>query len=66
MAVKNSESGFQALAQPRGRAPELLEPHRLGEEVLIEKYLKPLLEAAIPIPIPTEPILAGSGVSLVA
>jgi hypothetical protein len=45
MAVKNSESGYQALAQLRGRVPELLEPHRLGEEVLIEKYLKPLLEA---------------------
>jgi hypothetical protein len=29
----------------RGRVPELLERHGLGEEVLIEKYLKPLLEA---------------------
>jgi hypothetical protein len=39
------QSGYQALAQLRGRVPELLERHGLGEEVLIEKYLKPLLEA---------------------
>lgn len=38
-------TGYQALAQLRGRVPELLERHGLGEEVLIEKYLKPLLEA---------------------
>jgi hypothetical protein len=39
------QSGYQALAQLRGRVPELLERHGLGEEVLIEKYLLPLLEA---------------------
>jgi hypothetical protein len=39
------QSGYQALAQLRGRVPELLERHGLGEEVWIEKYLKPLLEA---------------------
>src|SRR4029077_1321620 len=39
------QAGYQALAQLRGRVPELLERHGLGEEVLIEKYLKPLLEA---------------------
>jgi phage terminase small subunit len=38
-------AGYQAPAQLRGRVPELLEKHGLGEEVLIEKYLKPLLEA---------------------
>src|SRR5260370_14114753 len=38
------QAGYQALAQLRGRVPELLERHGLGEEVLIEKYLKPLLE----------------------
>jgi hypothetical protein len=40
-----SQSGYQALAQLRGRVPELLERHGLGEEVLIEKYLFPLLDA---------------------
>jgi hypothetical protein len=45
-STKNpGQSGYQALAQLRGRVPELLERHGLGEEVLIEKYLKPLLEA---------------------
>jgi hypothetical protein len=39
------QSGYQALAQLRGRVPELLERHGLGEEVLIEKYLVPLLNA---------------------
>jgi hypothetical protein len=39
------QAGYQALAQLRGRVPELLERHGLGEDVLIEKYLKPLLEA---------------------
>jgi hypothetical protein len=39
------QSGYQALAQLRGRVLELLERHGLGEEVLIEKSLKPLLEA---------------------
>ena len=29
----------------RGRVPELLERHGLGEEVLIDKYLRPLLDA---------------------
>jgi hypothetical protein len=40
-----NQSGYQALTQLRGRVPELLERHGLGEEVLIEKYLQPLLEA---------------------
>ena len=40
-----AQSGYQALAQLRGRVPELLERHGLGEEVLIEKYLLPLLDA---------------------
>jgi hypothetical protein len=35
------QSGFQALQQIRGRVPDLLEKHGLGEEILIEKYLKP-------------------------
>ena len=34
-----AQAGYQALAQLRGRVPELLERHGLGEEVLIEKYL---------------------------
>ena len=40
-----AQSGYQALAQLRGRVPELLERHGLGEEVLIQKNLLPLLEA---------------------
>ena len=40
-----AQSGYQALAQLRGRVPDLLERHGLGEEVLIQKYLLPLLEA---------------------
>jgi hypothetical protein len=40
-----AQSGYQALAQLRGRVPELLERHGFGEEVLIQKYLLPLLEA---------------------
>ena len=40
-----NQSGYQALAQLRGRVPELLERHGLGEEVLIDKYLLPLLDA---------------------
>jgi hypothetical protein len=40
-----AQSGYQALAQLRRRVPELLERHGLGEEVLIEKYLLPLLQA---------------------
>jgi hypothetical protein len=40
-----AQSGYQALAQLRGRVPELLERHGVGEEVLIEKYLLPLLQA---------------------
>ena len=39
------QSGFQVLRQIRGCVPDLLEKLGLGEEVLIEKYLKPLLEA---------------------
>ena len=33
------------LARLRGRVPELLERYALGEEVLIDKYLRPLLDA---------------------
>ncbi len=45
-SAKNAnQSGYQALAQLRGRVPELLERHGLGEEVLIDKYLRPLLDA---------------------
>jgi hypothetical protein len=45
-SAKNAnQSGYQALAQLRGRVPELLERYGLGEEVLIDKYLLPLLEA---------------------
>src|SRR5260370_16981915 len=40
-----NQSGYQALAQLRGRVPKLLERHGLGEEVLIDKYLRPLLDA---------------------
>jgi hypothetical protein len=40
-----NQGGYQALAQLRGRVPELLERHGLGEEVLIDKYLRPLLDA---------------------
>jgi hypothetical protein len=40
-----AQSGYQALAQLRGRVPELLERHDLGEEVLIQKNLLALLEA---------------------
>jgi len=40
-----NQSGYQGLAQLRGRVPKLLERHGLGEEVLIQKYLLPLLEA---------------------
>jgi hypothetical protein len=40
-----AQSGYQALAHLRGRVPELLERHGLGEEVLIDKYLRPLLTA---------------------
>ena len=39
------QSGYQALAQMRGRVPDLLAQHGIGEEVLIEKYLIPLLNA---------------------
>src|SRR5260370_761812 len=40
-----NQSGYQALAQLRARVPKLLERHGLGEEVLIDKYLRPLLDA---------------------
>jgi hypothetical protein len=33
------QSGFQALPQIRGRVPDLLEKHGLGEEILIEKQV---------------------------
>lgn len=39
------QSGYQVLEQVRMKAPELLERHGLSEDKLIEKYLKPALEA---------------------
>ena len=39
------QSGYQAMQQLRGRVPDLLDRHGLSEEVLIDKYLRPLLEA---------------------
>jgi hypothetical protein len=41
--TNKQETFVKALAQLRSRVPELLERHGLGEEALIEKYLKPLL-----------------------
>jgi Terminase small subunit len=42
------QSGYQALQQLRGRVPDLLDRHGLSEEVLIDKYLRPLLTARKP------------------
>jgi hypothetical protein len=43
---KNADqSGYQVLNTLRGRVPELLARHGIGEDVLIEKYLVPLLDA---------------------
>jgi hypothetical protein len=39
------QSGYQAMQQLRGRVPDLLDRHGLSEEVLIDKYLRPLLNA---------------------
>jgi hypothetical protein len=39
------QSGNQAMQQLRGRVPDLLDRHGLSEEVLIDKYLRPLLTA---------------------
>jgi len=39
------QSGFQAMQQIRGRVPDLLDRHGLSEETLIDKYLRPLLDA---------------------
>lgn len=39
------QSGYQALNTLRGRVPELLARHGIGEDVLIEKYLVPLLDS---------------------
>jgi hypothetical protein len=39
------QSGYQAMQQLRGRVPDLLDRHGLSEEVLIDKYLRPLLTA---------------------
>jgi len=39
------QSGYQAIQQLRGRVPDLLDGHGLSEEVLIDKYLRPLLTA---------------------
>jgi hypothetical protein len=39
------QSGFQAIQHIRGRFPDLLDKHGLSEETLIDKYLRPLLNA---------------------
>ena len=39
------QSGYQAMQQLRCRVPDLLDRHGLSEEVLIDKYLRPLLTA---------------------
>ena len=39
------QSGFQAMQQIRGRVPDLLDKHGLCEGALIDKYLRPLLDA---------------------
>jgi len=39
------QSGFQAMQQIRGRVPNLLDRQGLSEETLIDKYLRPLLDA---------------------
>ena len=45
-SAKNArQSGYQAMQQLRGRVPDLLDRHGLSEEVLIDKYLRPLLTA---------------------
>jgi hypothetical protein len=40
-----AQSGFQALKGVQSRIPELMDEVGLSDRVLIEKYLKPLLEA---------------------
>jgi hypothetical protein len=40
-----AQSAYQAISGLRGRVPELLEKAGLTEEICIEKYLKPALEA---------------------
>jgi hypothetical protein len=43
---KNADqSGYQVMNALRGRMPQLLEKHGIGEDVLIGKYLVPLLDA---------------------
>jgi hypothetical protein len=45
-SAKNArQSGYQAMEQLRGRVPDLLDKHGLSEDALIDKYLRPLLEA---------------------
>jgi hypothetical protein len=45
-SAKNArQSGYQAMQQLRGRVSDLLDRHGLSEEVLIDKYLRPLLTA---------------------
>ncbi len=39
------QSGYQALKAIREKAPELLDRHGLTDEALIEKHLKPMLNA---------------------
>ncbi len=44
--AKNArQSGYQAMQQIRGRVPDLMDKHGLTEDTLIDKYLRPLLEA---------------------
>ena len=44
-ATHPGQSGWQALQNIRLKMPEILDEHGLTDEALIEKYLKPLLEA---------------------
>jgi hypothetical protein len=39
------QSGFQAMEQIRGRIPDLMDKYGLSEDTLIDKYLRPLLDA---------------------
>jgi hypothetical protein len=39
------QSGFQAMKQIRGRVQDLMDKHGLSEDTLIDKYLRPLLDA---------------------
>jgi hypothetical protein len=45
LALLATHRRLQAMQQLRGRVPDLLDRHGLSEEVLIDKYLRPLLNA---------------------